>query len=212
MDLQQYGLDNAKFYLGKLCKKSHNWQNTGKSLRYKSSYGCTECSGIKSAGSGRGTWQQPESLRTKFLKHALIGSKESCWGWKGSKHKQGYGMAYAQGAVIKAYRLSYLVNIGEIPEGICVCHKCDNPSCVNPDHLFLGTQAENILDMDKKGRRTPQKGAFNHNAKLSEAEVASLREVYSKGGNTISTLAKQYGLSISGCYSIIKRKTWSHIP
>lgn len=90
------------------------------------------------------------SLRSRFNELHEAGSKESCWPWKGrSGH---YGMIGYGIATIYAHRASYLLHFGEIPDGLCVCHSCDNPLCVNPHHLWLGTQKENLEDMRRKGR------------------------------------------------------------
>ncbi len=76
-----------------------------------------------------------------------------CWLWTGSRNQKGYGWSRIQGISTRmAHRISWLLHRGDIPEGVLVCHKCDTPSCVNPDHLFLGTQKDNLLDMSRKGR------------------------------------------------------------
>ena len=85
----------------------------------------------------------------RFFKKVTVG--DSCWMWVGGKTKDNYGKFWL-GKTMKAHKVSYLIHCGEVPNGLCVLHSCDNPLCVNPKHLWLGTQLENIQDRDKKGR------------------------------------------------------------
>ncbi len=82
-----------------------------------------------------------------------IKKTKKCWGWTGTKHQFGYGSFSFKSKKINAHRFSYIVHCGPIPNGMCVLHKCDIPECVNPDHLFLGTQKDNMEDMASKGRK-----------------------------------------------------------
>lgn len=81
-----------------------------------------------------------------------IDKTKGCWNWIGAKHRQGYGNFGVKGKIKLSHRVSWEIYVGKIPKDMCVCHKCDNPSCVNPDHLFLGSQYENVQDCKKKGR------------------------------------------------------------
>lgn len=84
--------------------------------------------------------------------HALVDKSGDCWEWTGNKNMLGYGMIWYDGKNIRAHRVSYLIFNGDLSDNLFVCHKCDNPSCVNPSHLFLGTSKDNMRDMIKKGR------------------------------------------------------------
>lgn len=108
-----------------------------------------------------------------------------------------------------AHRYSYQLHHGEIEEGMVVMHSCDEPKCVNPSHLSLGTHAENCADASRKGRRLP--GSLNHQAKLTEADVRKMRARYERGGVTHRELADEFGVSIALVSFIITRKAWKHI-
>lgn len=124
-----------------------------------------------------------------------------CWIWVGARNSLGYGRAWDGSKERKAHRLSYELHCGPIPDGKVICHKCDNPPCVNPDHLFPGTQAENTADMFAKGRGVIPKpvGANHGRAKLSDADVEEIRASTCKQRE----LAAQFGVT-QACISLIK--------
>lgn len=108
-----------------------------------------------------------------------------------------------------AYRFMWEMTFGEIPPGIFVCHKCDNPLCVNPDHLFLGDHQDNMTDMVQKSRQTS--GEKNARAFLTEGEVLAIR-ADRKAGDTYNAIAQRYGIAMMTAYYICIGRRWKHLP
>jgi HNH endonuclease len=140
-----------------------------------------------------------------------------CWEWIAFKNWGGYGYFKFNNGNIYAHRYSWIIANGEIPPGLLVCHKCDNPACVRPSHLFIGTHQDNMDDKAKKGRcwrggKPPRLlGEAHQNHKLTEKEVLEIRANYKgKYGEGIA-LARKYGVDRSAIYLVIKRKNWAHI-
>ena len=138
-----------------------------------------------------------------------------CWEWIGCVGDSGYGQGGTRNNRYSAHRFSWELHYGEIPNGLLVCHHCDNPSCVNPKHLFIGTQKDNINDMDKKGRRKPHRenpklrGENNINSKLTEEKVLEILKL--KGEKPVVEISKQYNVCYTTIYNIFKGTTWKHI-
>jgi hypothetical protein len=125
-----------------------------------------------------------------------------CWLWLGSLNKDGYGCSYPN---IRAHRESYVLHKGPIQDGMCVCHKCDTPSCVNPDHLFLGTAYENNLDKVRKGRCP--KGEQKPAAKLTDNAVRSIRI----DKRTNSEIARELGVTPRVIGLVRRGLAWKHV-
>ena len=136
----------------------------------------------------------------RFNKNYRKNKKTECWNWKSSKYQSGYGRIMFNYIVYRAHVLSYLLYKGNIKKGLLVCHKCDNPKCVNPDHLFLGTPKDNIQDCIQKGR-------FTSGRKLIHKLVVEIRN----SDQTVLALSKQYNLSRSTIYDIKNNKTYRNI-
>jgi hypothetical protein len=134
----------------------------------------------------------------------------NCWLWVAGRRGDGYGAFQVERKrQMSAHRYSYEVHNGPIPAGMVVMHSCDQPLCVNPEHLSLGTNAENCADAARKGRRLP--GSKNHQAKLNETQVIEMRERYARGGLTQRDLAQEYGVSMALVSFILTRRAWRHI-
>lgn len=133
-----------------------------------------------------------------------------CWLWMAGCRGDGYGaFTVADKKQVGAHRYSYVLAHGEIPEGMVVMHSCDEPRCVNPAHLSLGTNAENSADAARKGRRLP--GSRNHQSKLTEDQVREMRAKYAAGGVPQRELAAEFGVSGALVSFIVTRKAWKHI-
>lgn len=132
-------------------------------------------------------------------------AENGCWEWQASCDKKGYGQIRFNGTMIKAHRKMWEIVKGPIPEGLCVLHRCDNPPCVNPDHLFLGTMKDNSQDMVKKGRC-----AWN-SVKLTANQIIEIRKQYTTGSVLYRELAEKHGVAVSTIGSIIRKETWKKI-
>lgn len=140
-----------------------------------------------------------------------IEKTESCWLWLGSKNRKGYGyVGDGHGKVVYAHRQMWNLTFGEIPKGLLVCHSCDNPTCVNPEHLWLGTNAENMADMVKKGRSLTcglpdAAGSKNPAAKLNETQVCEIRRTWN---GSHSAMGRLYGVSRRTINGIMNGASW----
>jgi hypothetical protein len=145
---------------------------------------------------------------------------DACWLWNGHLNAYGYGTLGAGDSgrgdgrlrTMRAHRVSWEMANGPIPEGMHVCHTCDNRKCVNPAHLFLGTNADNVADKVAKGRGSRAAGSTNGFAKLTEAQVCEMRQDYARGGVTYPQLASRYGINQATVGKIITGKQWTHLP
>ena len=148
-----------------------------------------------------------------------IKQDDGCWIFQGAKNCHGYGMiglGKRSDGIERCHRVSYRHFIGEIPKGMFICHKCDVPACVNPEHLFIGTPKDNHTDMRNKNRhsnppRNPHDcGVKRHNSVLNDGLVKIIRNAYDKG-NSMYYLAQKLGVSQSCISKAVKRETWKHV-
>lgn len=139
-------------------------------------------------------------------------TESGCWIWTLAVDKDGYGRAWLGNKKWPAHRLSYMTFMGPIPAGLFVLHKCDNPSCVNPAHLFVGTPLDNMRDKCNKGRvKGARRGENHHRAKLASETVISIRAKYDSGQVGARALAKEYGIAYRHAWNIVKRRIWKYI-
>lgn len=139
------------------------------------------------------------------------GGDRACWPWTGYKNESGYGIiqskAFKESGSRLAHRTVFFVVYNQRPEA--VCHRCDNPLCCNPKHLFAGTRAENNRDRARKRRSAYTRGSKNPYSRLTESQVIELRQLYKKGRS--AELARKYGISKLYVQQIANRAVWNHI-
>ena len=136
---------------------------------------------------------------------------KKCWEWSKSLTTYGYGQFNINGCMWATHRLSYVIAHKIIPDGMCVCHKCDNAKCVNPDHLFLGTKNDNMQDMIQKGRAFHPTGENAPMPKLSAQHVAEIRALYKMGFARKATLARAYGIGRSAVGQLLLGRAWPDV-
>ena len=155
-----------------------------------------------------------EKFERGINKSGLIGDRAAtigrCWDWIKGKHPRGYGaISLTKNGFhihLKTHRVSWIIYKRTIPDGLCVCHLCDNPSCVNPDHLFIGDQADNMRDKRLKGRAA--KADSHGNSKLNWDLVNRIRSEYWSKNLSQKELAFKFGINRSTLYDIVNRRSW----
>lgn len=155
----------------------------------------------------------PTPLRVRFYKQVHIPTEQSaCWVWKGAVMRRpsspNYGSIKSNGKTLLAHRASFELHKHAIPDGMMVCHTCDNPLCVNPGHLVLGTHAENMRDRDTKRRLAH--GERHGNAILTDSVVAEMRALFESGIRQVE-LARRFGTSQTNVSDVVRYRRWRHV-
>jgi predicted XRE-type DNA-binding protein len=142
-----------------------------------------------------------------------VKKSKDCWIRMGCKVGLGYNVLSYLNKQEYAHRFSWRIHFGKIPKGKCILHKCDNPPCVNPKHLFIGTLGDNIHDMINKGRRgyTGLQGEIHPDHKLTEKQILKIRNLYKKSSMTQQKIANIFGVKQGHINKIVNRKVWKHI-
>ncbi|HZV74586.1 MAG TPA: HNH endonuclease [Conexibacter sp.] len=152
-----------------------------------------------------------------FWSKVDVAGPDECWRWTACCNPAGYGQGTRHRTIFRAHRASWEIHHGPIPYGLNACHNCDNPPCVNPAHLFLGTQQDNVHDMLAKGRdrlhfrESPPAGESNANAKLTADKVREIRTLYAAGGWRHADLAERFGISRALVSFITSGRAWRHV-
>jgi hypothetical protein len=160
---------------------------------------------------------KPRPVSERFQEKWIFIAPTGCWDWTASIDGNGYGKLGVKGKFKRASRISYELHKGPIPDGLCVLHTCDNPKCVNPDHLFLGTLAENTRDMMRKGRSklgTNLEGEKHGRAKLKAKDVLAIREMRRRHpgqSGVFDFLVRWFGVSPSQACAVANGISWGHI-
>jgi hypothetical protein len=152
-----------------------------------------------------------KTVKQKLSSLTLV-KLEGCWEYIGGKDKDGYGMFWnhIEYKRVRAHHQSYLIYKGAIPKGKWVLHTCDNPSCINPAHLFLGTPLENVQDMQMKGRKAPTYGEFSGNHRFTEKDILNMFDMKSKGFSQ-TDIADKYKTHQATISKILHGKRWGYL-
>jgi len=190
-------------------------------VKRKDSKTCRECAMAEK----RGRASNPETVAARFWQYVdKSGGPNACWLWTRFRDWDGYGKFShdldGKHVSVAAHRMAYRLTHGNFDPALVVCHRCDNPPCCNPTHLFLGTTQENTADRDAKGRQAKGdalrhghhvKGSQVNTAKLTAEQVTEIRQRRARG-EYMTVLAREYGVAYNAIWCIVHRKHWKHIP
>ncbi len=160
-------------------------------------------------------WEKTNAMRLEELVRQIPKNEPKCIAWPFGRDGHEYGAVMVKGKMAVVHRVAWGMTFGPIPEGLACCHRCDNPPCFNPYHLFLGTQLDNIRDAISKGRfkNLPEneKGSLNGNSKLNERDIIKIREIYATGDVSQYAIAKMYGVCQGTISQILVKRIWTHV-
>ena len=148
---------------------------------------------------------------SRFMSKVAVNEDSGCWEWMAYLNPNGYGQFMYNKKPWLCNRIAHEMFIGSVEKGKCVCHKCDNPKCVNPYHLFQGTYKDNSQDRAAKGRNRNQSGEAHNLARLTEASVILIRSFIERHPGSMSFLARWFGVNRPAIWKIKTRRTWRHI-
>lgn len=154
--------------------------------------------------------QKIDCFLHNFWSRVNISDPNDCWEWQGGKQRGGYGETFYNGRNLSAHRVSWFLSFGAIKKGYHICHKCDNPPCCNPEHLFQGTRKDNMNDAKTKKRNWHPIGSLCGNSKLTEANIHVIRGLL-KQGMSAPKIAKIYNVGSTTIYNIHSGRCWRHI-
>ena len=157
-------------------------------------------------GSGR----KPIPIEQRFWNKVDIRGKDECWNWTAAKNKLGYGFVMYNRVCTQAYRVAWVLTYGGSIHDVYLCHKCNNPSCVNPKHLYAGSHAENMRDKVAAGTARGLIGSKNPKAKLSERDVVKIKRELSRGV-LVSKIANEYHIGWNAIWRIKRGIYWGHV-
>ncbi len=188
------------------CGTALTWRQNDSPYQFRRRRFCSQkCALPKAVMAWRATLP---SLEDRFWSH--VDKTGDCWIWVAFRTPFGYGAVQVSGKKVHAHRVAYELTHGAIPVGMCVMHKCDNPPCVRPEHLCLGTASENTKDMYNKGRDRAARGEHSGAAKLTDQAVKDIRR-RSSSGERKCDLAVEFGVSKATVTLVTQRRAWAHV-
>lgn len=146
----------------------------------------------------------------RFWQLVPAADPSECWLWRGTTLDNGYGQFSVNKKRVQAHRFAWIDTHGPIPDGLCVCHRCDVPKCVNPSHLFLGTTTDNIRDASAKGRLHRPIGEKHPGSILTDDMVVQMRRLRASGVS-VSEIAARFGVRLSTASGVIRGRSWRHV-